>query len=114
MAIVGYPEDGPLNSVPGRIGTTVTVLSDDAYGRGPVTRTVTSLSGVVRHGNSGGPAVDAAGAVQATVFAARASGLRRLRDSCDGREAGARLRARPGLDRSLRPLACRRTIPHEG
>ena len=74
VAIVGYPEDGPLNSVPGRIGTTVTVLSDDAYGRGPVTRTVTSLSGFVRHGNSGGPAVDTAGAVQATVFAARATG----------------------------------------
>jgi S1-C subfamily serine protease len=35
---------------------------------------VTSLSGNVRHGNSGGPAVDAAGAVQATVFAARANG----------------------------------------
>jgi len=74
VAIVGYPHDGPFNSVPGRIGTTATVLSDDSYGNGPVTRTVTSLSGNVQHGNSGGPAVDAAGAVQATVFAARANG----------------------------------------
>ena len=74
VAIVGYPHDGPFDSVPGRIGTTANVLSDDSYGNGPVTRTVTSLSGDVEHGNSGGPAVDAAGAVQATVFAARANG----------------------------------------
>lgn len=74
VAILGYPENGPLDAVPGRIGTTATVLSEDAYGRGPVLRTVTSLSGVVRHGDSGGPAVDATGAVQATVFAARTDG----------------------------------------
>jgi S1-C subfamily serine protease len=74
VAIVGYPENGPLDAVPGRIGATSTVLSQDAYGRGPVTRTVTSLSGTVRHGDSGGPAVDAAGTVQVTVFAARRDG----------------------------------------
>ena len=74
VAIVGYPENGPLDAVPGRIGSTTTVISDDAYGEGPVSRTVTSLSGQVRHGNSGGPAVNAAGAVETTVFAARLSG----------------------------------------
>jgi S1-C subfamily serine protease len=74
VAIVGYPHDGPLDAIPGRIGTTATVVGDDSYGNGPVTRTVTSLSGAVEHGNSGGPAVDAAGAVQSTVFAARANG----------------------------------------
>jgi len=74
VAIIGYPHDGPFNAVPGRIGTTANVLSDDSYGNGPVTRTVTSLSGAVQHGNSGGPAVDAAGSVQATVFAARENG----------------------------------------
>jgi S1-C subfamily serine protease len=74
VAIVGYPENGPLDAVPGRIGATATVLSPDAYGRGLVARTVTSLSGAVRHGDSGGPAVDASGTVQATVFAARTSG----------------------------------------
>ena len=58
----------------GRIGATATVLSEDAYGNGPVRRTVTSLSGAVRHGDSGGPAVDSSGAVQTTVFAARPSG----------------------------------------
>ena len=38
---------------------------------GPVQRAVTALSGEVRHGNSGGPVVDANGEVEATVFAAR-------------------------------------------
>jgi S1-C subfamily serine protease len=60
VAIVGYPENGPLDAV-------------DAYGR-RVRRTITSLSGQVRHGDSGGPAVDASGAVEATIFAARLGG----------------------------------------
>jgi S1-C subfamily serine protease len=74
VAILGYPENGPLEAVPGRIGSTASVLSEDAYGRGPVLRMVTSFSGLVRHGNSGGPAVDATGTVQTTVFAARTAG----------------------------------------
>jgi S1-C subfamily serine protease len=74
VAIVGYPLNGPLEATAGRIGSTATVLAQDAYGRGPTRRVVTSLSGNVRHGNSGGPAVDVSGAVQSTVFAARASG----------------------------------------
>ena len=71
VAILGYPGDGPFDARPGRIGRTVTVLSQDAYGRGPLTRTITSVRGVVRHGDSGGPAVDGAGRVQTTIFAAR-------------------------------------------
>jgi S1-C subfamily serine protease len=71
VAILGYPENGPFDAVPGRLGETVTVLTEDAYGRRPVRRTVTSLRGLVRHGNSGGPAVNANGKVTTTVFAAR-------------------------------------------
>jgi S1-C subfamily serine protease len=74
VAIVGYPLNGPLDATAGRIGSTAPVLGRDAYGRGPVRRVVTSLSGTVEHGNSGGPAVDASGAVQSTIFAARAGG----------------------------------------
>jgi uncharacterized membrane protein required for colicin V production len=73
VAIVGYPENGPLDAVPGRIGETAAVFAEDAYGR-RTRRTVTSIGGQVRHGDSGGPAVDASGAVQVTVFAARLSG----------------------------------------
>jgi S1-C subfamily serine protease len=71
VAILGYPENGPFDAVPGRLGTTVSVIAEDAYGRGPVRRSVTSLRGNVRHGNSGGPAVNADGQVETTVFAAR-------------------------------------------
>jgi S1-C subfamily serine protease len=69
-AILGYPLDGPFNAQPGRIGQTQEVNTEDAYGNGPVQRSITSLRGRVRPGNSGGPMVDAAGRVVATVFAA--------------------------------------------
>jgi S1-C subfamily serine protease len=68
-AILGYPEDGPFDAEPGRIGATEDVDTQDAYGNGPVLRRVTELVGLVRPGNSGGPMIDAAGQVLATVFA---------------------------------------------
>ncbi len=71
VAIAGYPENGPLRATPGRAGGTATVLSEDAYGRGPVTRRITSFRGRVRRGNSGGPLLDADGRVVGTVFASR-------------------------------------------
>jgi len=71
VAVLGYPEDGPFDAAPARIGSTIFALMDDAYGRGPFGRTVTTFRGTVRHGDSGGPAVDANGAVETTVFAAR-------------------------------------------
>jgi S1-C subfamily serine protease len=71
VAILGYPENGPFTATPGRIGQTGPVLTDDAYGRGPVSRRITTLRGVVRRGNSGGPAVDSQGRVQTTIFASR-------------------------------------------
>lgn len=71
VAIVGYPENGPLTLVPGRVGGTATVLSDDAYGRGPLTRRIMSFRGRVRHGNSGGPLLNGDGRVVGTVFASR-------------------------------------------
>jgi S1-C subfamily serine protease len=74
VAVLGYPEDGPFDAAPARIGTTTFALMADAYGHGPVGRTVTTLRGTVRHGDSGGPAVDANGAVETTVFAARVGG----------------------------------------
>jgi S1-C subfamily serine protease len=73
-AIIGYPENGPLRVTPGRIGRTQTVLTDDAYGRGPVERLLTPLRGTVRPGNSGGPVVDSEGRVLTTVFAGTVSG----------------------------------------
>jgi S1-C subfamily serine protease len=74
VAILGFPESGPFTATPARIGRTQVVFARDSYGNGPVPRTITSLRGEVRHGNSGGPAVDARGRVLATVFASRPGG----------------------------------------
>jgi S1-C subfamily serine protease len=71
VALLGYPENGPLTRVPGRLGNTVRAFSRDAYGRGPVARTLTTIRGAVRPGSSGGPGVDARGRVRTTVFARR-------------------------------------------
>lgn len=71
VAILGYPENGPFRATPGRMGPAVTVLTDDALGRGPVARRITTFRGRVRKGNSGGPAVNVRGEVETTVFASR-------------------------------------------
>lgn len=73
-AVLGYPDNGPFTVSPARLGRTGTVVSEDAYGRGPVTREMVSFRGKVRSGNSGGPAVDAEGRVLTTVFAAQVGG----------------------------------------
>ena len=36
-----------------------------------MSRSITAVAGDIRHGNSGGPAIDRKGRVQATIFAAR-------------------------------------------
>src|SRR3954447_754292 len=51
-AVIGYPENGPLDVQPARIGPTITALSQDAYGRGPLRRKITTMRGLVRSGNS--------------------------------------------------------------
>jgi S1-C subfamily serine protease len=76
VAILGYPEDGPFHISPGRLGSTQTVISRDAYGNGPVQRRMTAIRGNIRSGNSGGPVVDDQGRVVATVFAATTRGPR--------------------------------------
>ena len=75
-AILGFPLDGPFDVRAGRLGVTRTVITQDAYGRGPVRRTIAALRGAVRPGNSGGPMVDADGRVLTTVFAATTRGPR--------------------------------------
>jgi S1-C subfamily serine protease len=75
-AILGFPLNGPYDVRAGRLGETREVVSQDAYGRGPVRRSIVSLRGAVRSGNSGGPMVDGAGRVVTTIFAATTSGPR--------------------------------------
>jgi S1-C subfamily serine protease len=73
-AVLGFPENGPFRATPARVGATSTVITEDAYGRGPVSRRLTALRGEIQSGNSGGPTVDGAGRVLTTVFAATTSG----------------------------------------
>ena len=72
-AVLGFPQNGPYTVSPARLGGTAKVVTQDAYGRGPVERTITSLRGLVRPGNSGGPVVDRSGRVMATIFASATS-----------------------------------------
>jgi Trypsin-like peptidase domain/Colicin V production protein len=69
-AVLGFPENGGYDVEPARLGQTATVITQDSYGRGPVQRLITSIRGLVRHGNSGGPVVDGSGRVVTTIFAA--------------------------------------------
>jgi hypothetical protein len=75
-ALLGFPRNGPYDERAGRLGGTREVVTQDAYGRGPVRRAITSLRGAVRSGNSGGAMVDGAGRVITTIFAATISGPR--------------------------------------
>lgn len=69
-AVLGFPRNGPYDVRAARLGPTSVVLTQDAYGDGPLRRSVTTFRGLVRPGNSGGPIVSASGDVLATVFAA--------------------------------------------
>jgi S1-C subfamily serine protease len=74
--VLGFPRNGPYDERAGRLGGTRDVVTQDAYGRGPVRRPIASLRGAVRSGNSGGPMVDGRGRVITTIFAATISGPR--------------------------------------
>ncbi len=71
-AVIGFPQNGPLDVRPARTGETKRVTFGDAYDGGPVERVVTGFRVFVRPGNSGGPAVNADGGVVSTIFASRA------------------------------------------
>lgn len=75
-AVLGYPQNGPFRAAAARLGGTQTFSSQDAYGRGPISRSITTFRGRVRSGNSGGPVVDGTGRVMTTVFASTVGGER--------------------------------------
>ncbi len=70
VAITGYPLDGSLTAVPGRVGATANAFTEDAY-RHRVERAITAVAGRVEHGDSGGPVIDTHGFVEGTIFAAK-------------------------------------------
>lgn len=76
-AVLGFPLNGPYDVRAARLAATRTVVSQNAYGQGPVRRAITSFRANVRPGNSGGPVVDGRGRVVATVFATASGNVRR-------------------------------------
>lgn len=73
-AVLGYPGNGPFAIAPARLGSARKAISQDSYGRGRLRRTIVTLRGNIRSGNSGGPLVDSRGRVMGTVFAATTTG----------------------------------------
>jgi S1-C subfamily serine protease len=73
-AVLGYPENGPYAVAPARLGETRDTVSEDSYGKGPIRRSIASLRGSVRSGNSGGPLIDSRGQVLGMIFAATTTG----------------------------------------
>jgi uncharacterized membrane protein required for colicin V production len=69
VAIAGYPLDGNLRAVAGRVGSTVNAFTQDALGHPHVERAITAVAGRVDKGDSGGPVIDTQGRVEATIFA---------------------------------------------
>jgi len=72
-AVVGYPQDGPFQVSPARVGRMETARGPDIYRQAMVSRSIYPLRALVRPGNSGGPLLAPDGAVYGVVFAAGVS-----------------------------------------
>jgi S1-C subfamily serine protease len=75
VVVAGYPEDGPFDMQAGRIRSEDSMRGESADGTGTRVRDTFTLRALVRHGNSGGPVLNADGKVVAVVFATDTSGL---------------------------------------
>ena len=73
-----------VDAQPARIRQKSNLRSPDIYGRGTVIRSVFSIRGLVRPGNSGGPLVSRDGDVLGVIFAAA--------EATESRFAGSRKR----------------------
>jgi S1-C subfamily serine protease len=69
VAVIGYPNDGALTGVPGKVRDVQLASGTDIYGAGTVVRQIISLRAEVLPGNSGGPVLDARGKVLGIIFA---------------------------------------------
>ncbi len=68
--VMGYPGGGDFTATPARVRETIELNGPDIYNSTPVNRTVYTIRGTVKQGNSGGPMVDKDGKVLGVVFGA--------------------------------------------
>jgi len=67
--VAGFPRNGPFTATPARVRQVLDARGEDIYGGPGADREVYSLRSTVEPGNSGGPLLDARGAMVALVFA---------------------------------------------
>lgn len=70
--VAGFPNGGLFHAVPARIRAQLNLHAQDIYGSGDVERSVYSLRGSVKPGDSGGPLLTPQGLVLGMVFGADA------------------------------------------
>ena len=70
--VAGFPNGGPFHAVSARIRAQLNLHAQDIYGSGDVQRSVYSLRGSVKPGDSGGPLLTPQGLVLGMVFGADA------------------------------------------
>ncbi|MHA3019005.1 acid resistance serine protease MarP [Mycobacterium sp. BMJ-28] len=68
--VMGYPGGGEFTATPARVRETIELNGPDIYHTTTVNRTVYTIRGTVKQGNSGGPMIDTDGKVLGVVFGA--------------------------------------------
>lgn len=68
--VMGYPGGGDFAATPARVRETIELNGPDIYHSTTVNRTVYTIRGTIKQGNSGGPMIDTDGKVLGVVFGA--------------------------------------------
>ncbi|MFV0434937.1 MAG: MarP family serine protease [Leucobacter sp.] len=101
----GFPYGGPFTSRSAKVLSTAQLSTPDIYQAALVSRSVTSIAGVVQPGNSGGPLLTADGALAGMIFA-RSESPPNVGFALSMEELAPVLAAAPGLTAAVPTGAC--------